>query len=244
MTSWLARATGEFAESLRLGDELVRVGRDGADQQVWGWGLVMVGSLLRLSGAMDEAAGLLQRAGELLLAVPDYLWLGIARGELSQCLLRQAKTLEAIALLEETNTLVTQHGVNGYFCWAVRNGLAEAYLTALPDAGGAGRADALARARQACDFAIKEGQRDHEGLPGALRLRGTYEWLGDNREKAREWWQKSLTRAGDLGMPHEQALTHIEIGKRAADREHLEQAEVLFGDIRRQLGPAMARSRY
>jgi tetratricopeptide (TPR) repeat protein len=239
--TWVHRATGRLDESMRRGRELVRVGRDGADQQVWGWGLALVGSLRRMAGSVDEAATELEQAARLLEAVPDYLRLGFARAELGLCHLRSGKLREAVTLLEETNALLVERGVSGYFCSAARNGLAEAYLQSAERAPGADKSDFLNKARQQCDLARREARRDREGLPGAYRAQGTFEWLHQRPRAAADWWRRSQACALELGSRYELGLTHLEIGRREADRDHLEQAEVIFNEIRSQLSAVAAR---
>jgi class 3 adenylate cyclase/tetratricopeptide (TPR) repeat protein len=239
MATWVLRASGQLEGSMRRGRELIRIGRDGADHQVWGWGLALVGSQLRMAGSVEEATAHLEQAAELLEAVPDYLRLGFARAELGLCYLRDGKMRQAVALLEATNRQLAEHGVSGHFCSAARNGLAEAYLLSAEQALGSEKSALLKKARGACEVARGEAQRDREGLPGAYRAQGTYEWLTQQPKAAADWWRRSQESGDELGAHYELGLTHLEIGRRESDRDHLEQAEVIFNEMRRQLSNTM-----
>jgi hypothetical protein len=46
-----------------------------------------------------------------------------------------------------------------------------------------------------------------------------------------KWWQKSLKAAEEMGMRYELGMTHLEIGQRLKDRNHLEKAEGIFTEI-------------
>ena len=89
----------------------------------------------------------------------------------------------------------------------------------------------MQKARQACQAALRQGKTCRGGIPGALRLQGTYAWLRGKPTTAHLWWQRSLTVAEELGARYELGLTSLEMGRRLGDQEHLERAEAIWTDI-------------
>ncbi|RMG92029.1 MAG: hypothetical protein D6706_17450 [Chloroflexi bacterium] len=51
-------------------------------------------------------------------------------------------------------------------------------------------------------------------VPGALRIAGRVAWLEGNRQKAFRLWRKSLARATAIGMPYDEGIVHLELGRR------------------------------
>jgi tetratricopeptide (TPR) repeat protein len=191
----------------------------------------MVGSLLRMAGAPDEAMAHLLRAAELLDAVPDHLRAGVARGEVGLCNLHQGDAQRGLTVLEASAEHLSEHGVGGYFCGSVRNGLAEGYLLLAEQAQGTERAAALKRAQRACTSAVREARLDREALPAAYRLQGRYEWLATREKAAIDCWKQSVGLAEELGARYELGLTYLEMGKRQDNSERLNQAEEVFDRI-------------
>jgi len=222
---------GEFGQGLKQIQEVVRVGRDGADPEVAGWGLLMAGILEFGAGLTDEAITHLQEALELLKAVPDYQSVAMASGHLGQCYLRQEKLREALAIVEEANRLIAERGLRGHYITCPRNALADAYLSAAVEAEGAQRDRALGKAKRACRLALKQGRIFRGGLPHALRAQGTYEWVRGKPAKAQKWWLRSLAVAEELGARYDLGMTHLEMGKRMGTQVNLEQAEAIFAEI-------------
>ena len=58
-----------------------------------------------------------------------------------------------------------------------------------------------------------------------------YDWLKGRQASAQKHWQRSLDVAGEMGMRYEVAMTHLEIGRRLDDRQHLKDAETIFAEI-------------
>jgi hypothetical protein len=54
------------------------------------------------------------------------------------------------------------------------------------------------------------------GLPAAWLLQGTYDWLRGREGRAMRAFERSLSEADRLAMPHEIGLAHLEIGRRMA----------------------------
>jgi tetratricopeptide (TPR) repeat protein len=186
---------------------------------------------LRMAGASDEAMAHLLSAAELLDAVPDHLRAGVAVGEVGLCYLHQGDAQRGLRFLEQSAEQLAEHGVGGYFCGSVRNGLAEAYLLLAEQAQGTERAAALKRAQRACTSAVREAKLDRDALPAAYRLQGTYQWLATREKAAIDMWKRSLGCAEELGARYELGLTYLEMGKRQDDSDRLEQAEDMFDQI-------------
>lgn len=145
-------------------------------------------------------------------------------------------TLEASLRFKEENRVVEQH-VNA----ALRNGLAEAYLLAAEQSDNTARVDWLRKARRACRDALKQGKTHRPGSPEAMRLRGTYEWLRGKPAAARNWWQRSLALAQEIGQPYDLRVTHPDMGRRLGERAHLERAEAILAEIGAEWDLARAR---
>jgi hypothetical protein len=89
----------------------------------------------------------------------------------------------------------------------------------------------MGRARIACKKALKQGKVYRFGLPEAMRLKGTYEWLSGRSVTAKKWWQHSLSLGEELGMRPDLAITYLEMGSRLKDRAYLERAAAIFAEI-------------
>jgi hypothetical protein len=185
-------------------------------------------------GRPDEAVAILGQASELAKTVPDYATQVEAGGELGRCYLCQGKLEEALSALQTSQQVCDEHRAGWGTSTPLRNGLAEAYLVAAeqgtrlrPSAGGAW----LGRARRACREALKQGKAFRPGLPEAMRLRGTYEWLRGKPAAADKWWRRGLALAEEMGQPYDSGLIHLEMGKRLGERAHLERAEALLSEV-------------
>jgi hypothetical protein len=69
------------------------------------------------------------------------------------------------------------------------------------------------------------------GLPEAMRLQGTCEWLRGRRGAAQRWWRRGLSFAQQNGIGYEVGMIHLEMGCRLGEREHLEKAAALFEEM-------------
>jgi tetratricopeptide (TPR) repeat protein len=98
-------------------------------------------------------------------------------------------------------------------------------------AEGAERKAALKKSAGACRRAIGYAKGLRPGLPEALRLQGTHEWLSGRTAAARRWWSQSLDVAASIGNRYDTAATHLEVGGRLGDRATLERAEDILTHI-------------
>ena len=204
-------------------------------------GLQMRGMVQRRAGSLEGAAEDLRRAIELFHAVPDYMHVAMAGGDLGQCYLRQGRLQQAVTMLEESCQLIAERGLHGLYLTPPLNGLAEAYVLAAEQAQETERPDWLKKARPACQAALKQGKANRGGLPEAMRLQGRYEWLNSKPESAQKWWQRSLVLAQELKERYELGLTHLEMGQRLGERAHVEQAEKILEQVGACLDVARAR---
>ena len=194
-----------------------------------------MGRIMLHAGALGEAVGHLRDSVESFRAVSDYRNVASVGGDLGLCYLRQGKLQQALDVMVESNRLLDERNLRGWYSVAARNALAEGYLVLAEEVEGAERAAALQKARRACRAAMQQGRLSRDGLPGAYRLRGAYEWLSGQSAAARHWWQRSLAVAQKLGARYDLGLTYHEMGKRMGDTAHLQRADAILGPLRAAL---------
>ena len=237
----LHNSRGEFALTLERSRELLRAGEDAADSQITLWGLNVRGTAERGLGRLEAAEATSRSALELSRNVPDYASLAVAAGNLGLCHLRRGDPMLAFTVLEETSRLGDERRSRGFEITFARNALAVAHLDTAERASGDERSRALASAQRACRAASRQGRAFRGALPGALRSQGTGAWLNGRPDRARRWWEQSVTVAMELGSRYEVALTWAEMGRRLGDRESLERATGVFAEIGAELDLAAAR---
>jgi len=79
------------------------------------------------------------------------------------------------------------------------------------------------------------------GLPEAMCLQGTYEWLRGKPAAAPKWWQRSLLLAEEMGQRYGIGMTHLEMGRRLGERAHSERAEAILAETGAEWDLAQAR---
>jgi tetratricopeptide (TPR) repeat protein len=230
---WWCCFSGNHAEALRAGRDLIRFGEDASDLEAWCFGLDSLGTAQYLTGQLDEAARNLKKAIDLAEAIPDHATRILAGSHLAKCNLRRNKLAEALGVLRETEDYIKNYHMKRYFASAfLHNGLAEVCLSAGERSAGGERAAWLKESKRRCDDALKSSRAYFRPLfPEAMRLKGTYEWLKRRPSAAEKWWNKSLSLANSMGVPHHSGLAHLEMGRCLQERTHLEQAEALFAEI-------------
>ena len=238
----MGRYRGDFADMIRLATEILRVGEEGSDNHLVGWGNQGLAFALRCVGPLDEAMERLQRALEIYDAMPAPASAAEANADLALCELRLGRVEEAVARLEKANRTLVEQSLRGYEAVYPRNGLAEAYVMQAERLSGAARARVLLQARRVCRAALAHGRKFQPGYPYAARVRGTYEWLQGKPAAAELWWKRSLDSAARMGARHLQAQTHLEIGRRTGAREHLAHSERIFQEIGAMLDLAEAQA--
>jgi tetratricopeptide (TPR) repeat protein len=227
---------GNFALSLEESEELIRVGQQGGDALVWGWGELRKGDNLMRLGVLDGAVAHLQQACTLLDSVPEYHTLAEAQGLLAQCYWKQGNVSQALAVVQDREQLTAQRGLK-----SSHKRFAELYLALVEHATGVEQEELFRKAKAACQAAQKSKAPHLGGRARACRLHATYAWLRGKPMTARKWWRRSLRSADRLGARWELGMTHLEMGRRLQQASHLQQAEVIFSDIGATLDAAQAR---
>jgi tetratricopeptide (TPR) repeat protein len=230
---------GDFPQAQAYGQELVRIGQDGADLLVHCLGHDVLAFVHQQLGELEQAISHQQKAIELAEAVPDILTRIGAGARLAQNYLRQGKLQPALDVLEASRQLSLEHKEPHHYA-TLCNATAEAYLLAAEQIpfGKTGRAEWMEKAGRACLLALKQSHTFRGRRAEAFRLQGRYEWLNGRPAGARKWWQRSLAESETLGMLFEMGMTHLEFARRLDERPHLEQAEAIFAKIGAKLDPA------
>jgi tetratricopeptide (TPR) repeat protein len=163
----IGRYRGDLSEIARMGAEILRVGEEGGDNHLVGWGNQGLGFALRLTGPLDEAVERLRRALEIYEAMPAPAAAAEAAADLALCELRLGRVDEAVARLEQANGSLTEQGLRTHEAAYPRSALAEAYLVHAGALDGRRRGQVLARARRAC----RGGPRPRPHVPGRVSVR-------------------------------------------------------------------------
>ena len=231
--TWACGFSGNHAEALRAGQDLVRFGEDAGDLEALCFGLDGLATIQYFTGRFDEAAHNSKKALDLAETIPDYATRIFAGSFLGRCNLRRNNLPEALRVLRQTEDYLIKHHMKRYIASAfLHNGLAEACLSAGEGSAGSEKTMWLKESKRRCDEALKRSRAHFRPLlPEAMRLKGTYEWLKRRPSAAKKWWNKSLNLADQMGMPYHSGLAHLEIGRRLKERAHLEQAETLFRQV-------------
>jgi len=222
---------GDVAAALECSEQLREMGQDSGDPILRAWGLFVQGRVLCQTGELEEAVRGLQHAIALHNAMLDYQGMADVNGLLGQCYLRQGRILEAVKVLEESERVITSHGLGGHQITVPRNALTEAYLAAAEQAEGLERTTRLQKARRASRASLRQGKTFRGGLPHAMRLEGTRAWLEGDRRTAQAWWERSRALAEQLGVRYEIAMSGVEMARRGGDSRYLDRTQRLLGDI-------------
>ena len=242
LLAWVLVHWGKMTEGLVHSQEVIRLGQDAEARAVWCWGETTQGYALRRLGRLQEAIEHQQKAIELAEAIPDYVYRIAAGAELGLCYLRQGDCNRALSELEICQRVATEQHVIEPNCLATTYlYTAEAYLFAAEHGDVSERVTWLNKAQRACRAALKQAPKMQAKWPKAIRLQGTYEWLGGKPSVAQKWWQKSLAEAERMGLKYDIGMIHLEMGKRLGDRVHLEKAEAIFAEIGAELDLAKVR---
>lgn len=222
---------GNFTQSFEIFQNIAQVGQEGADHQIWGWGLWGQGLNLLCSGNFGGSEERLQKSIELHMTIPDYQGMVDAKRDLARCYLCQGKLKQALEVLEKGEQVVVEQGLKGPPITRLHNVLAEAYLIVAEKLEGLEKIETIKKAKRACRKALKEAKIYRGGLPHAYRVNGSYEWINGRFAIARKWWQRSLFTAEKLGARHELGTTYLEMGKRTGDPLFLKRSETIFDKI-------------
>ncbi|MDA2910834.1 AAA family ATPase [Nitrospiraceae bacterium AH_259_D15_M11_P09] len=222
---------GAFPSAIEVAQEAIRIGRDGADPPSSVYGLALESWVRRDVGEIERAIRLHQQCIELSHTIPDYQHIAVNRANLGKCYLFQGKVHEALAEVEESHRIITEHGLIGVFFTDSILHAAEVTLVAAEQADGLQRANMLGQAKRACKAALKQSTIDRMARPSAYCWQGTYAWLCGKPSRAKKWWQRSVRAAEELGMRHKLGITYLEMGKRTREPHLLKRAEALFAEL-------------
>lgn len=215
---------GQFQEALALGLERVALGRDTAMDVAIRTGLMVCGAVLRRTGQVPAALGLLEQALARCVAVGDHLNATQVRGEMAQCLCQLGRLDAARSVLQEALHVVRERRIMTYTTIYVFLAACEHEVAARQSATASPAAARLGRYRRPTDAFTR---RFAFGRVQALRLFGTCAWLQDRQDQAGKWWDESLAMARELGAAYEEALTRIERGQRTGNPLEAERGEAI-----------------
>ncbi len=224
--------TSQYAEAAQIADEVIKVGQDSGDLQVKAWGYGVRGLVERYTRAPEVAIESYRRAYELAAKVPDYIGQVDALVMIGHNYLLMDQVELALASLNEAEHLSRAHNVfGGRFESRICISFACAYLMGVEMAREGEQKPYLEKAIRACKEARRRVRSYRPYAAEAFRLQGSCDWLRGRTQQARQWWDKSLDMASEIGQPYEQAMTYWEIGLRLEDSTHLAKAKMLLNEI-------------
>ncbi len=218
---------GDTSGAREIGEQMVRVAEEGADEALRGWGLFVLGRTQWSAGQDERALATLNESATILREVPDRQILVRTLGDIGYCLLRRGDLAGATKVLEEGRQLIAQHGIRGFHSHAL-NWLLEVYLEHMQRAPETERRLWHSKIGQAIRAVERQARVDVEAQPGLHRLRGRFAWLKDERGVAEKEWRTSLEWGERLRFVHELAWTHAEMSWWLGSRDHLDEAAELF----------------
>ena len=228
--SYSSALWGDLDRAWTMAHELVRFGQDANDPDIWCMGLSSLGLGQELRGEFEESIASLNKAIELAEAVPDHLFRILAGSRLGKCYFRMGDLERSITVLKQTEDYRTAHGVKG-FEYETPMELFRTYLAAAEQGAGAHKEEYLRRAKRACKEVLKSTKVYRYCLPEAMMLQGRYKWIRGKPLAAQEWWERSIKAGEEMGTRYYLGMSHLEMGRRLNDREHLQQAETIFAEI-------------
>jgi tetratricopeptide (TPR) repeat protein len=230
LTAWALHSQGKLTEALEISLEMIEVAEEGSDLQVLCWGLLGLGVTKKRLGQIDEAINDLERAIEVSEEVPDYHTQVAASGWVGRCYIAREEFDQAFVRLEASQKVLSAHGVLIEIP-ILGNGFSEAYLAAAERSAGKDRQEWLKKAKRSCRDTLKAAKRYRPPLMDAQLFQGRYQWLQGNFKAAEKWWGSAMEESLRAGDRYGEGIIHLEIGRRHGDREHLQQAEAILGEI-------------
>lgn len=173
--SYMRTMRPEYAAGAEIAAEMTRVGEEGGDVQLRGWGTQEWGTALAREGRIDEALPLLESALSLSTRAHDFIGIGKSSADLARCYRAQGRLQDAIRVAEDGNRPFDTYGLVSGGATTTRIGLAESYLAAAEAVAGAERRSLLGKAKGACTAALRLGKIHHEAVISGSRVRATHE---------------------------------------------------------------------
>ena len=235
---------GKLSKALDIVHELAPIGEEGNIRLVQCLSGASMGNTLMHMGRYEQVEPYLKESLRLAEIIPSPANMIFSGGLLGRCYLYQGKFKSALETLHATQKTYQEFNARRRWRFPFVNSLAETYLFAAeyPEiALGHSRSEWLKLAQEACRDAMKVARGCRMGLPEAMRLQGTCEWLRGRRRAAERWWRQGLSFAVRNGIGYDEAMIHLEMGCRLGERKHLETAATLFEEMGSEGNLARAR---
>jgi class 3 adenylate cyclase/tetratricopeptide (TPR) repeat protein len=218
MTAQASYVMGDFRRGLDLWTEFYATARTRGDHLQQAWGLNgQAEGLLRTGGAeqAEEAISLLGTALGLFTENTDKISMLSSYGLLALANLRRGDRQSALQAAENGMQLIDEMpSPTAYYLLGGYVGVASTYLE-LYEAGDSDQRKALGpQVHKACRALRRLARPLPLGGPSACRCKGQTLWLSGHQRAAWKAWKKCLQVASRLEMPYEEALAHLEIGRR------------------------------
>ena len=221
---------GEIDKAERIAKEAIRVAEDANDPYVH---LCGAGALFNVDSERGDFEHAIDNGRErikILEAIPNHEFRIVTGCILAKCYLRSGETDVSLQILTETDAYRAKHHTRMY-PYYVTIGFLAVYLALGERAAGRERGKWLKKAKGACRKSLRSARTRGIILPEATRLQGVYDWCTGRQSLARKRWERSIALAEEMGMRYELAMTHLEMGRRLKDLEHLRRAEAIFTEI-------------
>ncbi|HXV72761.1 MAG TPA: AAA family ATPase [Acidimicrobiia bacterium] len=230
-TGQMLTAQGRFVEAYSVGEELRELGawRDDAQAEMWGW-LYQGSSLLR-QGDPREAINRLRNGERLLQAGVGGANVGWLYGVMAETYRRLDDPDRARAAAVSAGESLYSERPGVVFVLDGFTGAAEAQFGLLKRS----RARSVAANKAAAEKAVKKligySRVFPIGRPAALRYTGRLKEHAGDVDGARSDWMEALEAAQALGMPFEEGLSSLNIGRLDGDSDRLTHALGLFESV-------------
>ena len=225
------RHRGEFQIARNYIEQLHRTADEASDRDLLAHSLVVRAQVEWFVGSFELAIPGLEKAIDLFKSVGNVSGVAYASGTLGRTYLRLGDLRRASIAVEDAIRSVESRGLRGTLTVWPRLAHAECSLFLAEQPEVPRRDAALAKARVACKRAMALARTMRTYLPIALRLEGTYLWLIRKPAEAQENWERSVRIATELNALPDLGFTHLEIGLRLDQTEHLRKAEEIFSRI-------------
>jgi serine/threonine protein kinase len=207
--------TGHFELALERFARIRESARKRGHSQHTVWSMYTMARSLLALGRGDEARGLLRESVALLEDKHDPLSHIITQGLLAVAALERGEWEEARDAADRVMALARRYPPMLFTEGHGYEGAARTYLTLWERERVPGEpAPAVAgEARAACARLSLFATRFPLARPMALRCEGWMHWLAGRAWRARRAWRSSARRARELGMPQDEALAWLELGR-------------------------------
>jgi class 3 adenylate cyclase/tetratricopeptide (TPR) repeat protein len=235
---------GKLSEALDCVHKLAPIGEEGNIRLVQCFHGESMGNTLMRMGRYGEVEPYLEESLRQAESIPSPANIIFSGGLLGRCYLYQGKFSSALETLHAAQKTYQEFNSRRRYRLPFVNSLTETYLFAAENpeiAPEHGPSEWLALARDACQDAMKVARACRMGLPEAMRLQGTCEWLRGRRRAAERWWIQGLSFAVRNGIRFDEAMIQLEMGCRLGEREYLEKAAALFEEMGSEYNMGRAR---